>query len=153
MSKTHIDSAAVRQLATLLDDTGLQEIEYETEALRIRISKGTATAVTTPPPLPPHHPVESLSTRAALTPADTLNTPHPGTIKAPMVGVVYLSPEPEANDFVTVGQEVREGETLMLIEAMKTFNPIKAPRSGRLTSILVTNEQPVEYGDALVIIE
>lgn len=152
MSKTHIDSAAVRQLATLLDDTGLQEIEYETEALRIRISKGTVTAVTTPAPLPPH-PVESLSTRAALTSADTQNTPHPGTVKAPMVGVVYLSPEPEASNFVAVGQDVREGETLMLIEAMKTFNPIKAPRSGRLTSILVTNEQPVEYGDALVIIE
>ena len=152
MSKTHIDNAAIRQLATLLDDTGLHEIEYETEALRIRIARGTTTVVSASP-APLTGPTAPTPVTEPAPSSGPEGKDHPGTVKAPMVGVIYLSPDPSAGTFTAVGRSVREGDTLMLIEAMKTFNPVKAPRSGRVASILVSDGQGVEHGEPLVIIE
>ena len=148
MTKTSIDSDAIRQLATLLGETGLNEIEYETESLRIRVAKGAAVAHVAAAPAAAAAPV---AVAAPAAPADAAK--HPGAVKAPMVGVVYMSPEPGAAAFITVGASVTEGQTLLLIEAMKTFNPVKAPRSGKIAAILVDDSQPVEYGEPLVVIE
>lgn len=148
MTKTSIDSEAIRQLATLLGETGLNEIEYETESLRIRVAKGAAVAHVAAAPAVAAAPVAAAAPAA---PADAAK--HPGAVKAPMVGVVYMSPEPGAAAFITVGATVTEGQTLLLIEAMKTFNPVKAPRSGKIAAILVDDSQPVEYGEPLVVIE
>lgn len=147
MTKTSIDSEAIRQLATLLGETGLNEIEYETESLRIRVAKGAAVAHVAAAPAVAAAPVAA----APAAPADAAK--HPGAVKAPMVGVVYMSSEPGAAAFITVGATVTEGQTLLLIEAMKTFNPVKAPRSGKIAAILVDDSQPVEYGEPLVVIE
>lgn len=144
---TGIDSDAIRQLAGLLDETGLNEIEYESESVRIRVAKGGG-MVSYAAPAAAAAPVATAAPAPAATAGD-----HPGAVKAPMVGVTYLSPEPGASAFVSAGQTVTEGQTLMLIEAMKTFNPVRAPRSGKLSSILVTDGQPVEFGQPLVIIE
>lgn len=148
MTKTSIDSEAIRQLATLLGETGLNEIEYETESLRIRVAKGAAVAHVAAAPAVAAAPVAAAAPAA---PADAAK--HPGAVKAPMVGVVYMSSEPGAAAFITVGATVTEGQTLLLIEAMKTFNPVKAPRSGKIAAILVDDSQPVEYGEPLVVIE
>lgn len=148
MTKTSIDSEAIRQLATLLGETGLNEIEYETESLRIRVAKGAAVAHVAAAPAVAAAPVAAAAPAA---PADAAK--HPGAVKAPMVGVVYMSPEPGSAAFITVGATVTEGQTLLLIEAMKTFNPVKAPRSGKIAAILVDDSQPVEYGEPLVVIE
>lgn len=142
-----IDSEAIRQLAGLLDETGLNEIEYETESVRIRVAKGGGMVSYAAP---------AMAAAAAPAPAvasAAVAAEHPGTLKAPMVGVAYLSPEPGAAAFVSAGQTVTEGQTLMLIEAMKTFNPVRAPRSGKLTALLVADAQPVEFGQPLAIIE
>lgn len=148
MPKTSIDADAIRQLASLLDETGLNEIEYDTGDLRVRLSRGTtvvghaAPAVTAP---------AAGAAPAATAPASSAD--HPGAVKAPMVGVTYMAPEPGSAPFVQPGQMVSEGQTLMLIEAMKTFNPVRAPRSGKITTLLVTDGQPVEYGEPLLVIE
>ena len=140
---TPIHGEAVRQLATLLDETGLTEIEYEAQGLRIRVARGgTLVAATAAPALAA--PVAAPAAPAA---------DHPGTIKSPMVGVAYFSPEPGAPAFIQVGQTVAEGQTLLLIEAMKTFNPVRAPRPGKVVAILIADTQPVEYGEPLVIVE
>jgi acetyl-CoA carboxylase biotin carboxyl carrier protein len=145
-SSAGVDSDAIRQLAGLLDETGLTEIEYETESVRIRVAKGGGMVSYAAPAAAVAAPA------VAVAAAPTVEN-HPGTVKAPMVGVTYLSPEPGSAAFVTVGQSVTEGQTLMLIEAMKTFNPVRAPRSGTLTALLVADSQPVEYGEPLAIIE
>lgn len=149
MPKTSIDADAIRQLASLLEETGLNEIEYDTGTLRLRLSKGTPVAGYMPTP------AAAPAAVAAATAAPAADDPakHPGAVKAPMVGVAYLSAEPGAAAFVQVGQSVTEGQTIMLIEAMKTFNPVRAPRSGKLTAMLVADAQPVEYGEPLAIIE
>lgn len=145
------DAELVRSLATLLDETNLTEIEYDTGSLRIRVARqgqpmtlahapvAAAPALVTPPP--------------SAQPAVADDSSHPGAVTSPMVGVAYLSPEPGAAKFVEVGQTVSEGQTIMLIEAMKTFNPIRAPRSGKLARFLATDGQPVEFGEPLAIIE
>lgn len=148
MTKTSIDSDAIRQLATLLGETGLNEIEYETESLRIRVAKGAPVAHVAAAPAAV---AAAPAVAAPAAPADAAK--HPGAVKAPMVGVVYMSPEPGAAAFITVGATVTEGQTLLLIEAMKTFNPVKAPRSGKIAAILVDDSQPVEYGEPMVVIE
>lgn len=149
MSKTPIDSELVRSLAALLDETNLSEIEYEATGFRIRVARHAApplihaaAPVTAPPP-------------AIAAPAATSNDPgnHPGAVKSPMVGVAYLSPEPGAAHFINIGDIVAEGQTLLLIEAMKTFNPIRAARGGKITAILVHDGQPVEFGEPLLIVE
>lgn len=141
-----IDATAIRQLADLLTETGLHEIEYETEAMRIRVAKSAPVAYAAAP-------AAVMAPAAASSAAAVAPEAHPGTVKAPMVGVTYLSPEPGASAFIQVGQQVSEGQTLLLIEAMKTFNPVRAPRAGKVTQILVADAQPVEYGEPLVVIE
>ena len=152
-AKTSIDAEAVKTLATLLESTGLSEIEYETGDLRIRIARSVQvvqatlpaapTAAATPAPAP----VESAPAAAPPPPK------HPGAVSSPMVGIAYLLPEPGAAPFIVEGASVTEGQTLLLIEAMKTFNPIRAPRSGKISKILISNGAPVEFGEPLVIIE
>lgn len=157
MAKTPFDSDLVRSLAGLLDETGLTEIEYDTGTIRIRVARGHA-----PAPAVFHHAPHPLGAPPAAAPAaaaeslvaaaeDLAN--HPGTVKSPMVGVCYMSPEPGAPAFVRTGDMVQEGQTILLIEAMKTFNPIRAPKGGKVTRILVSDGQPVEYGEPLVVIE
>ncbi|MBC7908570.1 MAG: acetyl-CoA carboxylase biotin carboxyl carrier protein [Rhodospirillaceae bacterium] len=151
MATKPIDSELVRSLAHLLDETNLTEIEYDTGSLRIRVARQGA-------PVSVHHAVPHAAPAVVAAPVaqpaahDDFSN-HPGAVTSPMVGVAYMSPEPGAAKFVEVGQTVSEGQTLMLIEAMKTFNPIRAPRGGKLTRLFVTDGQPVEYGEPLAIIE
>ncbi len=144
---TKIDSELVRQLATVLDDTGLTEIEYELGGLRIRVAR---TARDTLVAAAPAAPVLGTAQPAVAAVEPSAN---PGAIKAPMVGVAYLLPEPGSPPFVTIGDTVQIGQTVALIEAMKTFNPVKATKAGKVTSIIVENGAPVEYGEPLVIVE
>jgi len=144
-TNTPIDSESVRALATLLDETNLTEIEYAVGDTRIRVVRAVQTvAFQAAPALAGAMP----QAQTAATEAD-----HPGAVTSPMVGVTYLAPEPGAAKFINPGDMVAEGQTLMLIEAMKTFNPIRAPRGGKVTRILVSDGQPVEFGEPLVIIE
>jgi acetyl-CoA carboxylase biotin carboxyl carrier protein len=149
MSRIPLDPDAIRALAGILTETGLTEIEIAEKDSRIRVVRapgtlpaGAATLPSMAPATPA--PVPSQAADLAL---------HPGAVVSPMVGVVYLSPEPGAAVFVTVGQQVVAGQTVLLIEAMKTFNQIKAPRAGTVARILVANASPVEYGEALMLID
>jgi acetyl-CoA carboxylase biotin carboxyl carrier protein len=148
------ESARVRQLASVLNETGLSEIEYESGGVRIRVAKHAGGGVMSAP-APVYLPAAASAPVAAEAPAskpvDVAS--HPGTVKSPMVGVFYLLPEPGAAPFIKVGDSVAEGQTLALIEAMKTFNPVKAPRGGKVVKILVESGSPVEYGEPLVIVE
>ncbi len=147
MSRMPLDPDAIRTLAALLTETGLAEIEIAEKDSRIRVVRaGVATAAAFAAP-----PVAAPAAPAASAEADLVA--HPGAVASPMVGVAYLCPEPGAPVFVTQGQQVTAGQTLLLIEAMKTFNQIKAPKSGTLTRILVANGSPVEYGEVLMIVE
>lgn len=147
MSKFNIDNDAIRQLAELLDDTKLTEIEVAAGDNRIRVARqGTMVAAA-----PAAASVAASAPAAVAAPADA--GAHPGAVKSPMVGVVYFAPEPGAAPFISVGSSVTEGQTLMLIEAMKTFNPIRAPKSGKVSQILATDGHPVEYDEPLIIIE
>ncbi|HEY7608731.1 MAG TPA: acetyl-CoA carboxylase biotin carboxyl carrier protein [Alphaproteobacteria bacterium] len=151
----NINAAAVRQLAALLEETGLTEIEYATGAFRIRVSRQRAVVSEAPATAPAAAAAPPVSTPIAV-PALTekaYDATHPGAVKSPMVGTAYLAPEPSAPAFVSAGDRVKEGQTLMLIEAMKTFNEIKSPRAGVVRKIMIENQQPVEYGDILMIIE
>jgi acetyl-CoA carboxylase biotin carboxyl carrier protein len=151
---TQIDSELVRQLAGILNDTGLSEIEYESSGTRIRVARTVQHTVLTGP-APTAAIAPGAPAVAAPAPSAAIADPaaHPGAVKAPMVGVAYLAPEPGAAPFIKVGDTVGEGQTIALIEAMKTFNPVKAPRAGRVAQILIENGAPVEYGEALAIIE
>ncbi|MBX2831650.1 MAG: acetyl-CoA carboxylase biotin carboxyl carrier protein [Rhodospirillales bacterium] len=148
MSKFNIDNDAIRQLAELLDDTNLTEIEVAAGDNRIRVARqGTMVAAPATAPVA----AAPVAAPAAAAPADV--GAHPGSVKSPMVGVVYFAPEPGAAPFISVGSTVTEGQTLMLIEAMKTFNPIRAPKAGKVTQIVATDGHPVEYDETLIIIE
>ena len=151
MTRPPVDADAIRALADILVQTGLTEIEIAEGDSRIRVARAPAViqAAVAQPAL------AAAAAPAALAepvPAADLNQ-HPGAVKSPMVGIVYLSPEPGSPAFVTVGQTVAVGQTLLLIEAMKTFNQIKAPRAGIVTHILATTGVPVEYGEVLVVID
>ena len=141
----------IRELAELLNDTGLSEIELEKSGLKIRVAKTITVAV---PVAMPHLPAAASHVPHGA-PAVAANDPakHPGAVKSPMVGTAYRSPEPSAVSFIEVGSKVAQGDTLLIIEAMKTMNQIPAPRAGTVTKILFENGQPVEYGEPLVIIE
>ncbi len=145
-----VDVKLVRQLAELLNETGLTEIEVEEDARKIRVAKtvhAAAVAVAAPAPVAAA-PAPAAAPVVAAAPAD-----HPGAVKSPMVGTAYLASSPEAAPFVNVGDSVKEGDTLIIIEAMKVMNPITAPRGGKVTQVLVANGQPVEYDQPLVVIE
>lgn len=151
-----IDPELVRELASVLNESGLSEIEVEHGELRLRLAR-TLTAAAAPPvhthvvaAVPATHAPAAAAPAAA--PAAEAAA-HPGAVPSPMVGTAYLSPEPGAPPFIKVGDTVTAGQTIMVVEAMKTFNPIPAPRAGKVTAILVSDAQPVEYGEPLVIIE
>jgi acetyl-CoA carboxylase biotin carboxyl carrier protein len=142
--KPGIDADAVRELSELLKETGLTEIEIERDGARIRVSRAaTASAVAALAP--------AASTAAAAA-APAAAGPHPGAVPSPMVGTVYVSPEPGKPAFVKVGQTVREGDTLFIVEAMKTMNAIAAPKGGTVLEISVADGDPVEFGQTLLII-
>jgi acetyl-CoA carboxylase biotin carboxyl carrier protein len=159
MSKTSpIEPALVRELAELLAATDLSEIEVEKGDLRIRVARQTASAVVQYAPAP-HAPVMAPPPVAVSAPAAASSAPaakpadHPGAVTSPMVGTAYRRPSPEAKAFVEIGSQVKAGDKILLVEAMKTFNEIVAPRAGTVTAILIEDGQPVEYGEALLIIE
>ena len=151
------DNALIRELALLLDETSLTEIEIERAGLRVRVARNISIAAAMPPTFAtaPHAPAAAASTAAAQAAAapvaDFAN--HPGVVPSPMVGTAYWSPEPGAKPFIEVGAKVAVGQTLLIIEAMKTMNQIPSPRAGTVTQILVEDGQPVEFGEPLVIIE
>jgi acetyl-CoA carboxylase biotin carboxyl carrier protein len=153
MPKLNIDTTLIETLAELLQRTGLTEIEISEGDARIRVAREHPTAVAHVPQGPRQAaaapPVSVAAEPAAREAADS----HPGAVRAPMVGTVYLTPEPGAPAFVSLGDEIREGQTLLIIEAMKVMNPIRAPRGGRLIQLLVNSGDPVEYGELLMIIE
>jgi acetyl-CoA carboxylase biotin carboxyl carrier protein len=152
MSRIPFDPDAIRALAALLTETGLTEIELAERDSRIRVVRAAPVAGVAPPPAPPGGAgVSAVAPTAAAQAAE--DAQHPGAVTSPMVGVVYLSPEPGAPVFVTLGQSVAAGQTLLLIEAMKTFNQIRAPKAATVARILITNGAPVEYGEALMILE
>jgi acetyl-CoA carboxylase biotin carboxyl carrier protein len=150
-----IDARLVRKLADILTDTGLSEIEVEHGTLKIRVAKTlTAAPVTYAAAPAPMAAAPVAAPAAAAVAADAPAAVRRGEeIKSPMVGTVYLQPQPESPAFVKVGDSVAAGQTLMIIEAMKTMNPIPAPRAGKVLEILVGDGQPVEFGEALVLIE
>ena len=156
--KGGVDQGLIRELAELLDETGLSEIEIEREGMRVRVSRQVsvqampmAAAAAAPAPIA----ASALPAAAAPAPAATGVdlAKHPGALKSPMVGTAYLAPEPGAAPFVEVGTRVAQGQTVLIIEAMKTMNHIQAHKAGVVTALLVDNGQPVEFGEALAIIE
>ncbi len=151
-SGIQFDPEAIRALAQILRDTDLTEIELVEKDSRIRVARQPAPAVTWPTGAlaPPAPPPEARPQPAAPPPPDAK---HPGLVASPMVGVAYLAPELGAAPFVTLGARVAQGQTLLLIEAMKTFNQIKAPHAGTVTRILIEPGMPVEYGEPLMIVE
>lgn len=154
MSSMSFDPEAVRALANILADTGLTEIEIEGKEGRIRVVRAPAQVLQAPAMTVPVMAATLAQPAAAAAPAIPDDpAKHPGAVLSPMVGVVYLAPEPGAAPFITVGQSVAAGQTLLLIEAMKTFNQIKAAKSGIVTRILVSPGAPVEYGEPLLIVE
>jgi acetyl-CoA carboxylase biotin carboxyl carrier protein len=155
------DPDALRALATLLIDSGLTEIELEEGDRRLRLARTLVQAQAAAPIMVQGAPESSMPAMSGVPAASVVaSNPdaadparHPGAVKSPMVGVAYLAPEPGAAPFIAVGQTVSAGQTLLLIEAMKTFNQIKAPRAGTITRILIIAGQPVEYDEPLVILE
>ena len=150
-TKTGDESALIRELAALLDETNLTEIEIERTGLRVRIARNVSIAAAVPASY--HAASAPAATAAAAAPAAADVSKHPGMVPSPMVGTVYWAPEPGAKPFVEVGTKVSAGQTLLIIEAMKTMNQIPAPRAGTVTQILVEDAQPVEFGQPLVVIE
>lgn len=148
------DSALVRELALLLDETSLTEIEIERAGLRLRVARNISVAATMPMPVAAA-PAALPATAGAAAPASAAAdmSKHPGAVISPMVGTAYWAPEPGAKPFIDVGTKVSVGQTLLIIEAMKTMNQIPSPRAGTVTQILVEDGQPVEFGEPLVIIE
>jgi acetyl-CoA carboxylase biotin carboxyl carrier protein len=154
--KGNSDQALIRDLAELLEETGLSEIEIEREGMRVRVARQVTVAAAVHP-----GPAASAAMAAAAAPAGAAPAAaavadpgkHPGAVPSPMVGTAYLAPEPSAAPFVEVGARVAQGQTILIIEAMKTMNHIPAPKAGVVTAILVGNGQPVEFGEPLAIIE
>lgn len=142
---SRIDRALVLELAALLEETGLTEIEYAEGDWRVRLARHAAAVAvaTAPAPAPAAPPMADATSDAG----------HPGAVPSPMVGTAFLAREPGSAPFVKIGQAVREGETLMLIEAMKTYNEVRAPRAGKVARILVGDGTPVEFGETLLILE
>ncbi len=145
-----VDHKLIHELTRLLDETGLTEIEIEQNGQRVRVARGAVAAAPAPVRVvsaPAPHPLAE----SAAVPLDPAK--HPGVVISPMVGTAYISPEPGAKPFIEVGSKVKAGETLLIIEAMKTMNQIPAPHGGTVIQILFEDGQPVEFGEPLVIIE
>ena len=141
------DTALVKALADILDEAGLAELEYETADLSVRLSRVSGAA----PVAAVAAPAATPAAAAAADSADAAS--HPGAVTSPMVGTVYVAPEPDAPSFIEVGCTVKKGQTLLIVEAMKVMNPITAPADGTVKQIFVQNAQPVEFGEVLVVIE
>ena len=153
MAGVSFDPAAIRELAEILRETDLTEIELVESDSRIRVARQvTVQAVATVAAPQVAAPVVAAAPLPSAI-APEAEGPHPGTVTSPMVGVAYLAPEPGATPFITLGARVAQGQTLLLIEAMKTFNQIRAPKAGTVTRILVEAGSPVEYGEPLLVIE
>jgi acetyl-CoA carboxylase biotin carboxyl carrier protein len=150
--KTDVDQQLIRELAGILNDTNLSEIEVELGDLKIRVARQSVAVQSYVAPPQQAAPAPLAAPAAAPAAAPVVDTSK-NAIPSPMVGTAYLSPSPDARPFIEVGQAVREGQTLLIIEAMKTMNQIPSPRSGTVTAILVEDAQPVEYGMPLVVIE
>lgn len=150
-----VDIELVRQLATVLDDTQLTEIEVEDGERRVRVARTITAAPAAPVQYAQPAPLLAAPAAAAPAPAEIVAAPQPAAnaVKSPMVGTAYLKPNPEAKPFVAVGQQVAAGDTLLIIEAMKVMNPIHAPSAGTVKAILVENGQPVEFDQPLVVVE
>jgi acetyl-CoA carboxylase biotin carboxyl carrier protein len=146
------DSALIRELALLLDETSLTEIEIERAGLRVRVARNISIAAAMAPSYQSAAPMPVTATSPAAAAAADLSK-HPGVVPSPMVGTAYWAPEPGAKPFIDVGSKVSVGQTLLIIEAMKTMNQIPSPRAGTVTQILIEDGQPVEFGEPLVIIE
>jgi acetyl-CoA carboxylase biotin carboxyl carrier protein len=155
-NKSGIDPAMIRELAKLLTETDLTEIEVQHADLRIRVARQVTVTATVPvsAPVAMAAPVAAAASAAAAasSPASDLDS-HPGVLKSPMVGTAYLGPAPGAKPFVEIGAKVAQGDRVLIVEAMKTFNDIVAPRAGTVTAFLIEDKQPVEYGQPLMIIE
>ena len=148
MSKLELDEKIVRKLSELLQEMGLTEIEYEAGGHRIRVARGVVAPVAAPVLASPSAAPSGEAPASGAAEAVPANA-----VTAPMVGTAYVAPEPGADTFVSVGDSVKEGQTLLIIEAMKVMNQIPSPRAGKVTEILVEDGQPVEYGEPLLIIE
>jgi acetyl-CoA carboxylase biotin carboxyl carrier protein len=146
--KPAVDAEAIRELARLLDETGLTEIELENSGARLRVARQPAAIAPARTVVAEAAPAAAVEHAAPSDPAK-----HPGLVTSPMVGTAYLGPEPGARPFVEVGSRVRAGDTLLIVEAMKTMNQIPAPRAGAVIQILIEDGQPVEFGEPLMIIE
>jgi acetyl-CoA carboxylase biotin carboxyl carrier protein len=155
-TKGIVEADQIRELGRLLDETGLSEIEIEREGLRIRVARSAevvATAITAAAAPAVASAAAAKALAAPVEPALADFGSHPGAVKSPMVGTAYRAPEPGAPPFVDVGTRVAQGQTLLIIEAMKTMNHIPAPKAGVVTQILFENGQPVEFGEPLVVVE
>jgi acetyl-CoA carboxylase biotin carboxyl carrier protein len=145
-----LEGKLIRDLAAILEETGLSEIEIEKAGLRVRVARNiqmvAAAAVAGAP-------AAHAASAAASAPKATDLSSHPGLVASPMVGTAYVAPSPGANPFVKIGDMVTEGQTLLIIEAMKTMNQIPSPRAGRVTQIIISDGQPVEFGEPLMVIE
>ncbi len=149
MAKFTFDADIVGQVADLMEEKGLVEVEIQHGDYSIRLSRGQ---IAQPAMIPATLP-QAIAPAAATTAADNNMVDHPGTVSSPMVGTAYLSPNPDAENFIKIGDNIKEGQTLMIIEAMKVMNQIPAPKSGIVKEILVFDSEPVEFGQALVIVE
>lgn len=153
--KLSLDSQTIRELADILTETNLSEIEYENNGKRIRVARSinmvaSMPAVSYAPPAPTP---QATPAPAAEEPSAKNKAREENAVKSPMVGTIYVSPAPDSPSFIKIGDTVTQGQTLLIIEAMKVMNPIKAPRAGKVTHIYVQDKQPVEYGELLVSIE
>ena len=148
MPKLEVDTDLIERLAELLKRTGLSEIELSEGESRIRVARNGVAAPVAVPVAPAHQAADPAA------PAPTaVDASHPGAVTSPMVGTAYLTPEPGAAPFVAVGTGVEEGQTLLIIEAMKVMNPVRAPKAGRVSQVFIANGDPVEYGELLLLIE
>jgi acetyl-CoA carboxylase biotin carboxyl carrier protein len=152
-TKSPIDPELVRELAQLLNETDLTEIEVEKGDLRVRVARTTTATVQVPAAAAPVLAAAPAAAAPAVPTDAKAAAAHPGTVPSPMVGTAYRRPSPDAKPFVEIGSVVKAGERVLLVEAMKTFNDIVAPRAGTVVAIMVEDGQPVEYGEPLLVIE
>jgi acetyl-CoA carboxylase biotin carboxyl carrier protein len=152
MAKFEMDTEFIRKLAKLLEETNLGEIEMADGDRKIRVARPAAAPPSANPVSTATAPIAASAAGSAVSAANDVSK-HPGAVKSPMVGTAYLSPEPGKPVFVNIGDKITAGQTLLIIEAMKTFNPIKAPKAGMVAHVLIDNAQPVEFGQPLMIVE